>query len=482
MQKQAPTLPRLLTMVIFALSCFSLLLFLWLSFGGPIPLKPKGYRVKVAFPEATQLAAEADVRASGVTIGKVRAKEVAPEKNLTLATLEIDPEYAPLRSNAKAQLRQKTLLGETFVELTLGSEDAAPIPEGGTLAPGRVGDSVQLDEILDALDPYTRKAFRTWQRDLGSSVQGRGRDLNDAFGNLPGFVEAGGDLFAELDQEKEALGLLVRNTGVVFGALTEREGQLRRLIEGQDDVFTAIANEQEAFAETWNIFPTFLDESKALAERLETFSRDTTPLVRDMQPALRDLAPTLRALGRFGPDLKRFFVNFDPLITISKTSLPATRDVFVELKPVLENLGPFLQEFNPILDYIGAHVYTLSDMFANLGVATSAKVVAPPPGQNGHYLRQFGPQGTETVAIHPNRLKSNRGNAYLNPLGVLSSPEGAKFKILPSFDCRNSSTGGEKEPGGDEPATPGCRVQKPFEYRGKLTERYPHNDAANYDK
>ena len=43
MQKQAPTLGRLLTMVLFALSCFGLLLFLWLSFGGPVPLKPVSY-------------------------------------------------------------------------------------------------------------------------------------------------------------------------------------------------------------------------------------------------------------------------------------------------------------------------------------------------------------------------------------------------------------------------------------------------------
>ena len=36
MQKQAPSLGRILVMVLFALSCFGLLLFLWLSFGGPI--------------------------------------------------------------------------------------------------------------------------------------------------------------------------------------------------------------------------------------------------------------------------------------------------------------------------------------------------------------------------------------------------------------------------------------------------------------
>ena len=39
MQKTAPSLGRILTMVLFALSCFGLLTFLWLTFGGPTPLK-----------------------------------------------------------------------------------------------------------------------------------------------------------------------------------------------------------------------------------------------------------------------------------------------------------------------------------------------------------------------------------------------------------------------------------------------------------
>ena len=73
MQKQAPTLGRILIMAIFTLSCFGLLLYLWAAFGGPVPLKPRGYQFKASFAEATQLAQEADVRISGVTVGKVTA-------------------------------------------------------------------------------------------------------------------------------------------------------------------------------------------------------------------------------------------------------------------------------------------------------------------------------------------------------------------------------------------------------------------------
>src|SRR5918996_3467363 len=179
MQKSAPSLPRILTMIVFALSCFGLLLFLWLSFGGPIPLKPKGYQVKVAFPEATTLATEADVRIAGVSVGKVRSLEVDGDDNRTLATLELDREFAPLRTDTQAMLRQKTLLGETYVELAPGRSEET-LPEGGRLAAAQVAKTVQLDEIFDSLDPATRKAFRGWQQDLAKGVRGRGQDFNDA--------------------------------------------------------------------------------------------------------------------------------------------------------------------------------------------------------------------------------------------------------------------------------------------------------------
>ena len=71
MQKRAPTLANILVIVLFALSCFGLLLFLWESFGGPVPLKPKGYRFTIAFPRTLALAEQSDVRISGVNVGHV---------------------------------------------------------------------------------------------------------------------------------------------------------------------------------------------------------------------------------------------------------------------------------------------------------------------------------------------------------------------------------------------------------------------------
>ena len=476
MQKQAPTLGRLATMVFFALSCFGLLMFLWLAFGGPTPLKPKGYEFRITFPEVSQLATQSDVRVAGVEIGKVAKVERTPAGDAVVATLSIDRKYAPVSADAKAQIRNKTILGQTYVELTLGSRTGKRIPDGGMLDQRRVGDLVTLDEILNTLDPYTRKAYRTWQQGVSHAVDQRGDELNDAIGNLPEFVESGADLFEVLDENKRALGALVKNTGVVFGALTEREDQLRRLIENSDTVFTAIQAERDDFAQIWNIFPTFLGESRATYARLERFARDTRPLVRELRPAMDDLRPTLLALRDLSPHLKTLYRNLDPLIEASKEALPAQREIFEGLRPVLGELGPWLSELNPILAWLGEHQHTVSDIFANLGVATQARTGSRDPQATGHYLRQFGPTGAETAAVHANRIEGNRGNTYINPLSLVG-PDQARRGIIAAFDCKNTTAGDGDRPENTE--SPACFTQKPHEFGGAL-RRFPHVEREDY--
>ena len=51
----------------------------------------------------------------GVAIGAVT--DIEREDGGWAATLEIEPEFAPVEPGAKALLRNKTLLGDTYVEL-----------------------------------------------------------------------------------------------------------------------------------------------------------------------------------------------------------------------------------------------------------------------------------------------------------------------------------------------------------------------------
>ena len=183
MQKRAPTLGNMIVIILFVLSCFGLLLFLWESLGGPVPLKPKQYRFTVGFPKALALAEQSDVRISGVNIGHVVALKAGPEGR-AVATVDVSSKYAPIRRDMHAILRQKTLLGETYVQLIPQSTNAAYLPDNGRLPNAQVEPSVTLDGILQTFDPQTRRDFQIWQESLAEAINGRGEQINASFATL----------------------------------------------------------------------------------------------------------------------------------------------------------------------------------------------------------------------------------------------------------------------------------------------------------
>ena len=482
MQKQAPSIGRILVAVGFTLSCFGLILFLWIAFGGPIPLKPESYRVTAYFPEATQLAVESDVRIGGVSVGKVKEIGLAPEServdgyDTTEAVIEIEPEYAPISSDARAILRQKTLLGETYVELTSGTEpgqEAAPIAlgantatsdaeaeeidsieEGGTLGVSRTENATQIDEIFNALDEETRTAFQRWQQNAAVAIEGRGVDLSDALGNLGPFVGDATEILAVLRKQKVALKGLVRDTGTVFSALSERDQDLAGAIVGAEGTFGALADADEALAESFQILPTFQRETRATLLRLDEFQADTRPLVRKLLPVANDISPTLKSVRQLSPHLEDLFVDLDPLIDASEKGLPALRKILGPegLQPVLDALDPFLANINPAVGMLSRYRRTVTDFLATPGVALSGSLETQ-PGQPAarHYLKQLAYTGPESLSVWPERLPTNRGNAYPGPryLGLSTT---ASNGIFPNFDCKNTDfpPGGGGDPDEDE--------------------------------
>ncbi len=354
MGQRAPSTAQIAVAVAFAFSCFGLLLFLWSAFGGPVPFAPEGYRVKVPFKEATQLAVESDVRISNVSVGRVKKIELGEEgsenSDLAVATIEIDDDYAPIPEDTLAMLRQKTLLGETYVELTQGSKDAPKLAEDGSLPAAQVAESVQLDEIFRTFDEPTRAAFQTWMQQAALAFEGRGADVSAAIANLEPLAEDANKLLRVLDTQEEAVQQFVKNTGVVFGALSERQGQLRGLIQNSGTVFATTARRNQDIEETFRALPTFLDESRLTLNRLETFSRDTNPLILQLRPAAKELSKVLRQTARVAPDFKGFFVGFRKLAKRSRTGLPALRALLnTDLPPVLTQFSTFLQQVTPII-------------------------------------------------------------------------------------------------------------------------------------
>jgi phospholipid/cholesterol/gamma-HCH transport system substrate-binding protein len=439
MATRAPTIGQVAVAVAFAFSCFALLLFLWTTFGGPVPFKPEGYRVKVPFQEATQLAVESDVRISNVSVGRVKEIELAdegPNRDLAVATIELDNRYAPIPENTRAQLREKTLLGETYVELTQGDDDSPSVPEGGSLPPAQVTPSVQLDEIFRTFDSRTRLAFQTWMQQAAVATAGRGADLSAAIANLEPFAEDANRVLRVLDTQENAVKGLVNNTGVVFEALSERRGQLRGLIENAGTVFATTARRNQDLRETFRALPTFLDESRLTLNRLDSFAANANPLITQLHPAARELSKTLRQVARVTPDFRGFFAGLRKLEKRSLTGLPALRRLLDDdLPPLLVQIQPFTQQLGPLVETLGRYRREVTGLLANAAAASNAVVSATETGgQVTHYLRTAAPLLPESLAAFPNqRLTVNRNNAYPAPGSALDVAGG--LQSFETGDC-----------------------------------------------
>jgi phospholipid/cholesterol/gamma-HCH transport system substrate-binding protein len=441
MSKRAPSTTQLLVITGFALSCFGILLFLWVTFGGPTPFRAKTYEIKVPFDEATQLAEQSDVRISGVNVGKVQKIELAPNGKQALATAAIDAQYAPLPESTRAILRTKTLLGETYIELTPGSREAPELEDGGVLPEANIAESVQLDEIFRTFNAQTRAAFQEWMQEAAVAINGQGQNLSYALGGLePTFTELD-RLFRVLDSQRLAVGQLFRNGATTFRALRGRQGELGDLIESSNAVFQTTARRDRDIEALFRAFPTFLDESRLTLSRLKGFSINATPLMRQLVPAAEELSPTLIALSKLAPESKAFFEGLGPVIKRAPAGFAALREIFRdEFPPLLRAVDPFLRNLNPILVGLKLYRVEVASFFGNLAATFSGELPPNEGEEEGaprpHYLRVIGGMNPETVSTYPRRLTINRNSAYSPPKWAEDLVSG-----LPSFDTRQCTTG-----------------------------------------
>jgi phospholipid/cholesterol/gamma-HCH transport system substrate-binding protein len=425
MNKQAPTAGRIFTMLAFTFSCIGLLVFLWISFGGATPFAPQGYRLNADFSQAPLLGTQADVRISGVDVGKVISVGLDKRTGLTRAVLEIQTRFAPRPADTRAILRAKTLLGETYIELSPGSRTAPKLQDGATITRARISPTVQLDQILSTFDPKTRRAFETWQQQEGIALTGRGEDLNAALADLYPFATNVDRVLAVLRRDSTNTSTFLRDTGVVFSSLAASPGQLQGFIRNANTTFAATAAEDSALAATVRAFPAYLIQTRTTINRVARFARTTKPLIDEFRPAAVQLSPALQGTVTLAPELRTLMADLGPvaapagggLTRAAQTGVPAFEHFLDASVPWLGRLKPYLGGLIPIIDYLNVYRREIAGFFANSTATTQATSLNAAQTKALHYARISNPINPEVLTAYQHRLESNRGNPYMVPGG-----------------------------------------------------------------
>jgi len=233
------TLRNLAYVTGFALLCLSGLVYLAVNIGLRYPGET-GYALSAVFKDASGVVPQDEVRIAGVKVGSVLSVSPGADGNTKVAMM-LEPRYQ-VRSDVRAVVRPKSLLGTEYVELVRVPGSHSPLlPAGSTIPLERTGQAVQIDDVLNNLDPETRQAMSTSFQQLGVALEGRSGDVNSS---LPGVDQVATNLrpLAQVgDRRQEELARILVDLDTIMQALADEQDSLGRIVDSGNTVFSGVA-------------------------------------------------------------------------------------------------------------------------------------------------------------------------------------------------------------------------------------------------
>ncbi len=244
---------------------------------------PTGYEVTASFSRAVALYEGADVLVMGIAVGEVTGIEIAGGG--IDVTMTVDEEV-PLPADATAAIVPSSLIGERTVVLgpawrdgdgELGDGDRIPVER--TIIPVEPDEALEsITELLQSLNP---ESVRRLLEEGAGALDGNGRTLNQALGELAQLVPY------LADQDDELLAL-AGEVNVLADVVRARDTEVGDLLSDFATVSGALAEERDSLAR----FLTSLTSLSAQGESL--LSAYETSLPEDMD-TLAAVALTVKA-------------------------------------------------------------------------------------------------------------------------------------------------------------------------------------------
>ncbi|MFF5986290.1 MCE family protein [Prauserella flavalba] len=251
------------------------------------------YRVKVQFRDVLDLVPQSGVRVNEVPVGQVESIGLAEDGWTAEVTVVVNGDVQ-LPANAIANLRQSSLLGEKYVELTTPPEAAAQakLADGDLIPVSRTNRNVEVEEVLGALSMLLNgggvEQLNVITKELNNTLEGNEPDVRALLHNAERLVstldEQSGDITRALDGLNRLSGTLNAQKDQIAGAIEDLGPGLRVLEQQRGQLVTML---------------------QAL-EGLSGVAVDTVNASQeDLVANLRALLPTLQKLGEAGSDLPK---------------------------------------------------------------------------------------------------------------------------------------------------------------------------------
>ncbi len=302
----------------------------------------EGYRVYLTLDNAGQLVKGNQVKVGGHPVGLVETIELQDDARARVE-VSIDDELAPLHQGSVFTLRATSLSGiaNRYLALEPGRNDEPEIPDGGEVPAEDGRDAVDLDQVLNTLDPQTQRDLQAFVRNSGDIFRAA-RQANAGLESLNPALSQSAATFRALMRDQEDLERFIVRSAQVVEDVSARPEHLDQLVGNALGAVGALARESTALESSLQRLPPTLRKTNSTLVNLRATLADVRPLVRDARPVAPLLSEAFDELRPFARDARP--VVRDARLVIDRAGTRA------DLLGVLERLVPLAREAVPAFD------------------------------------------------------------------------------------------------------------------------------------
>jgi phospholipid/cholesterol/gamma-HCH transport system substrate-binding protein len=354
---------------LIGLGALVVLIYFYTAAGGHLRIGEGSAYTFSAVTQPQQILKHADVRSAGVKVGSVSnvTNRVTPNGTLAVIQMETNKDYSPIYRDATVTVRQKTLVGENYIDITRGTPQAGELPRKATLPLSHDQEVAPVDKILNALDAPTRKQISHNLQVLGAGLHGHSKDVNRFLGAMQPTFADGGVVMGILGDQKQKVGALVDQTGTVMQAIADRTSDMRTLITSAKTTAEAVAQRDAALAAGLDELPATLRQARGSVAKLSGFATRATPVVSDLRVTLRDLRPVFTKLEPTAVSTRKLVDELTPLLKVADPMLTHLRTFSGAAAPTIPSLDATLRQVTPALAYLKPYNRDLGSALANFG-------------------------------------------------------------------------------------------------------------------
>jgi phospholipid/cholesterol/gamma-HCH transport system substrate-binding protein len=370
-----------------------------------------GHRFSTEVPAAVNLVGGSDLRSAAENIGKVTDVEPIDGGRAARIDMEIDDDdYWPLASDTTLNIRYggTVSFSNRYIRVDPGENTDDPIPDGGELSPANVTSPVEVDTLVSYFNADVRKDFKELIGHTAGMLERGSGDLNKLLGVAPPITEGASSVFADLSANEQAFTTLIRSTSDVVTAVDRSNPDLRTLLGGAAQTFSAIAGESETLKKALDELPSGLANNEVAIAKADVTLQKLDSLVDKLGPGVHELnrivsplrstlgslraispdaAATLNTLGTNSPDIYGLLdqvhavsPRIESIAKQATTEIGCVRPYAPEIYATGSGWGDYISYFDGKDNYLHAQVMQFLPHGPNSNPLTPAQALQLYPG------------------------------------------------------------------------------------------------------